>query len=239
MTQQYRLASMAAQLFSTGISHQNLLPYILPICLSTVNSSPRPWIAPQSLSSSSPLSPRGPASLSGVCVFAERTVWFSFHFGCHRSAFSLSALNISPPTQTIAPMWDHTPASVLPPTKGRYSPTNNPVFPPDSYVLLNFAWFCMFLSTGQVLLSLSAGVLHTLLCLKVYSWCIRRERCIPHLPTPLPSCSPSKIEHLFMFINSLDFQYELLSLYILCIFQLGFLDMCVLVCVFVSVHPGF
>ena len=27
---------------------------------------------------------------------------------------------------------------------------------------------------------LSAGVLHALLCLKVYSWCIHRERCIPH-----------------------------------------------------------
>ena len=30
---------------------------------------------------------------------------FSFHLGCHRSAVSLSALNISPLTQTIAPMW--------------------------------------------------------------------------------------------------------------------------------------
>ena len=36
---------------------------------------------------------------------------------------------------------------------------------------------------------LSAGVLHALLCLKVYSWCIRGERCSPHPPTPLPSCS--------------------------------------------------
>ena len=37
---------------------------------------------------------------------------------------------------------------------------------------------------------LSAGVLHALLCLKVYSCCIRGERCTPHPPTPLPSCSP-------------------------------------------------
>ena len=35
---------------------------------------------------------------------------------------------------------------------------------------------------------LSAGVLHALLCLKVYSWCIRGERCTPCPPTPLPSC---------------------------------------------------
>ena len=36
---------------------------------------------------------------------------------------------------------------------------------------------------------LSAGVLHALLCLKEYSWCIPGERCTPHPPTPLPSCS--------------------------------------------------
>ena len=35
---------------------------------------------------------------------------------------------------------------------------------------------------------LSAGVLHAFLCLKVYSWCIHRERCTPRPPTPLPSC---------------------------------------------------
>ena len=36
---------------------------------------------------------------------------------------------------------------------------------------------------------LLAGVLHALLCLKVYSWCIRRERCSPRPPAPPPSCS--------------------------------------------------
>ena len=48
---------------------------------------------------------RGSASLSRVCMVAVRTVWFSFHLGCHRSALSLSSLNVSPLTQTIAPMW--------------------------------------------------------------------------------------------------------------------------------------
>ena len=38
---------------------------------------------------------------------------------------------------------------------------------------------------------LSAGVLHALLCLKVYSWCICGERCTPCSPTPPPSCSLS------------------------------------------------
>ena len=46
MTQQYHLASMAAWISSTGISHQDLLPHIPSICLSAVNSSPRPAIAP-------------------------------------------------------------------------------------------------------------------------------------------------------------------------------------------------
>ena len=36
---------------------------------------------------------------------------------------------------------------------------------------------------------LSAGVTHAFLCLKVYSWCIRGERCPSCPPTPLPSCS--------------------------------------------------
>ena len=36
---------------------------------------------------------------------------------------------------------------------------------------------------------LSAGVLHAILCLKVYSWYICGERCTPHPPPPSPSCS--------------------------------------------------
>ena len=53
LTQQYRLASMAAWLSSTAISHHDLLPHIPSIHLSTVNSSLHPGIAPQSLDSSS------------------------------------------------------------------------------------------------------------------------------------------------------------------------------------------
>ena len=57
MTQQYRLASTDAWLSSTGISHHDLLPHTPWIRLSTVNSRPRPGIAPQSLNASSqPLS---------------------------------------------------------------------------------------------------------------------------------------------------------------------------------------
>ena len=46
-------ASMAVQLSCTGMSHHSLLPHIPLICLSTVNSSPHPGIAPQSLHDSS------------------------------------------------------------------------------------------------------------------------------------------------------------------------------------------
>ena len=48
---------------------------------------------------------------------------------------------------------DQTPASVPPPAEGRSSPTNTPVSPPSSFVLLTFVWFCIFFSAGQVLLS--------------------------------------------------------------------------------------
>ena len=62
---------------------------------------------------------RGPASLSGVCMAAARTVWFSFHLGCHRSAVSLSALNVSPLTQTIALMWGSDPCCSSPNHRGQ------------------------------------------------------------------------------------------------------------------------
>ena len=48
---------------------------------------------------------RGPVSLSGVCMAAARTVWFSFLSCCHRSAVLLSAWSVSPLTQIIASMW--------------------------------------------------------------------------------------------------------------------------------------
>ena len=52
---------------------------------------------------------RGPASLFRVCMAVARTVWCSFHLVCHRSAVSLAALNVSPPTQTVAPLWGSDP----------------------------------------------------------------------------------------------------------------------------------
>ena len=98
---------------------------------------------------------RRPAFLSSICMTEARTAWFSFHLGCQRSAVSLSALNVSPLTQTIALLWglDQTPASVPQPAENKSSPTNTPVFLPSSFILLSFAGFYIFFSIGQVLLS--------------------------------------------------------------------------------------
>ena len=100
---------------------------------------------------------RGPASLSGVCTAAARTVRFSFHLGRHGSAVSLSAVKVSPLTQTIAPVWELTPASVP------HLPSAGPVlltllFPPSSFILPSFAWVCSF-PLARPSCALSAGVL--------------------------------------------------------------------------------
>ena len=77
---------------------------------------------------------------SGVCMAAARAVRFSFHLSCHRSTVSLSALNVSPLSQTIAPLW----GTVPPPTKGRSNLTNTLVFPPTSFILRSFVLFYVF-----------------------------------------------------------------------------------------------
>ena len=91
---------------------------------------------------------------------------------------------------------DWTPASVPPPAEGRSSPNpdNTPVFPvvPSSYRVLRGSVYSFPLVRFSW--PLSAGGLHALLCLKVYSWCIHGERCTPHPPTPPPSCS--QLHHL-------------------------------------------
>ena len=47
---------------------------------------------------------------------------------------------------------DWSPASLPPPAKNRSSPANTPVFPPHSFILLNFERFYIFFSSGQALL---------------------------------------------------------------------------------------
>ena len=73
----------------------------------TWSTAPSPWCCSTilKLQLSVPAPSRGPVSLSSVCMAATRTLWFSFHLGRHRSAVSLSSLNVSPLTQTVAPTW--------------------------------------------------------------------------------------------------------------------------------------
>ena len=84
---------------------------------------------------------------------------------------------------------DQTPASVPPPTEGRSSPTDTPVFPASFFIILSFAWYYIFFSTGQVLLSALSWCSACTSVSEDYSWCICGKRCTPCPPTPLPSCS--------------------------------------------------
>ena len=106
------------------------------------------------------------ASLSGECVAAARTVWFSFHLGCHRSAVSLSALNVSPLTQ-FPRCRDQTCFSS--PTHWGQIQSSTPGFPlfPLSYQVLHGSIYPFPL--GMSSCSCSAGVLCALLCL-MYPW---------------------------------------------------------------------
>ena len=120
---------------SLAFLHQHFPPWSpshplnLPLCS---QQQPSPWdcstIPKLQLPAVAPS--REPGFLSSICMAAARTVWFSFHLGCHRSVFSLSALNVSPLTQTVAPLWGSDPTSIPPPTEGRSSPTNTSVFSP-------------------------------------------------------------------------------------------------------------
>ena len=170
MTQQYHLASVAAWLSSPGIpttissltlpdpflhSQQQLLPWDCP----TIPKLQLPAAVPS----------RGLVSLSGVCMAAVRTVSFSFHLGSHREALSPSALNASPLTQTIAPLWGSAPDSAPPPLgAGPVLPTRL-LFPlvPSSYPVLLGSMYSFLLARYSCLLS--AGVLHALLGLKMCS----------------------------------------------------------------------
>jgi len=76
-----------------------------------------------------------------------------------------------------------------------------PLLPASSYRVLLRSIYSFPLVRSSC--PLSAGVLHALLCLKVYSWWICGERCTPCPLTPLPSCSlyPSNLDSSLCFIQ--------------------------------------
>ena len=171
MTQQYCLAFMAPWLSSTDISHHDLLPHIPSICLSSINSSPHPGIAPHCLNSSSQLlyllvnlypCPGFVWLWQGVYMILitfrlPQTSCFTLSLKC----FSSHSDNY--PDVGIRPL----PQS--PTHQGQVQSYQHFCFPPSSFILLSFAWFYIFFFAGQVFLSALTHVLHTLLCLKVYS----------------------------------------------------------------------
>ena len=209
---------MAFQLSSTGISHHNLLPHIPLIRLSAVNSSPHPGIAPQSLTPApSCCTFQGTSSLSRVCMAAARTVWLWFHLLLQISCFPLRLKcffsdSDSCPDMGIRPLLQF-------PHLSRAGP-----------VLLPLLFFPLVPSSCQVLCDsiyyfplvrysypLSAGVLHALLCLKVYSWCIHGERCTPCRPTPLLSLNPQTFT--FNYFSSLNKFYTMSIIILYSVFQ--------------------
>ena len=163
MTQQYHLASMATWFSSTGISHYNLLPHTPSSHLSTVNSNPHHGIAPQSLNSSSqPL-----RHLGYVCGGKDCLILIPFRLP-QMSCFTLSHKCFS------SDSGNYPGVGIRPLLQFAHPPRAGPVlltllfFPlaPWSYQLLCGSIYSFPLSRYSCLLS--AGVLHALLCLKVY-----------------------------------------------------------------------
>ena len=174
----------------------SLLPHIPSIHLSSVNSSLCPGIAPQSLNSSSK-----PLCFPGYLCPCWGYVWLwrgqiLIPFRLPQiSCFTLSLKCFSSDSENCPIM------GIGPLLQFPHQPREGPVLltllfsplVPSSYRVLRGPIYSFPLVRYSCLLS--AGVLHALLCLKVYSWCIRGERCSPHPATPL-SCS--------LLVNSFD-----------------------------------
>ena len=137
---------MAAWLSSIGISHYSLLPHIPSIRLSTVNSSPCPGIAPQSLNSSTqPLYHLGMYGCGKDCL-----ILIPFRLP-QISCFSLSLKCFSSDTDSCPDV------GMGPLLQFPHPPRAGPVlltllFSPNSSVLPSFVWSYIFFSAGQVLL---------------------------------------------------------------------------------------
>ena len=137
---------------------------------------------------------RRPMFLPGICMTAARTIWLSFHLGWQVSCFTLSLKCFSSYT-------DNCPAVGIRPLLQFPHPLRvGPVLlilllfilVPLSYRVFFYQSIYSFPLVRSPCL-LSVGVLHALLCLNVYFWCIPGKRCTPCPPT-LPSCSPSDVE---------------------------------------------
>ena len=158
----------------------------------SLHSQQQPWLLGRStipkLQLPAAVPTRGPASLSGVCMVSGKDCLILIPFRLPQiSCFTLSLKCFSSdpdscPDVGIGPL----------PTPPRAGPVLLILlcFPlvPSSYRVL---WGSIYsFPLVRYSCQLSAGVLHALLCPKVYSWCICRERCTPCPPTLPPSRSP-------------------------------------------------
>ena len=115
---------------------------------------------------------RGPASMSRVCIAVAKTVSFSIHLDCHRSTVSLAAIMFLLWLRKLSKCGDWNPASVCPLTEGRSSPTNTPISPTSSFVLLSFLVLHILLHwPGTPVCS------QLVFCMHLCVW-----RCIPDVP---------------------------------------------------------
>ena len=137
--------------------------------------------------------------LPGICMAAARTVWLSFHLGCHRSAVPLSALNVSPLTQTIAPLGIG-PLFQLP-NLWMVSPVllTLQFFP----LVLHPTKFCMVL---YILFNWSGPPVHSqlLFCMHFCVW-----RCIPDVSMERDVLHVHLFSHHLVLPNCLDFYWNI------------------------------
>ena len=162
---------MAAWLSSTGISHHSLHAHISSLCLAQSTAA---------LALGSLHNPQAPApsrcAFQGTCV----PVWGMY--GCGKdclilipfrlpqiSCFTLSLKCFSFDSDNCPTVGIGTLLQFSHPLRAGPVLLTLPFFPPSSLILPSFAWDYIFFSAVQVLLLLSAGVLHVLLCLKAYS----------------------------------------------------------------------
>ena len=151
MTQQYHLAFMAAWLSSTGISHHNLFLPLPSICLSTVNSSPHAEITLCSPNSQLLCLPGDLRPCPGM-FHSSKDCLILIPFRLPQiSSFTLSLKCFSSDS-------DNCPNVVRLLLQFPHQLRAGPVlltrlFFTSSFILLSFAWFYIFFSAGQVLLS--------------------------------------------------------------------------------------
>ena len=150
---------MAAWFSSTGISHYNILPQVpLGHLHSQQQTSPWDCSTIPMLQLPATVPSRGSVSLSRVHMAPVRiicVIFIPFRLS-HISCFTLSFKCFSSVPKNCPDGRDQTPVPFPPPTKGRSSSSLSS-FPSTSFALPSFVWFCIFFSSGQVLLPTLRG----------------------------------------------------------------------------------